>query len=184
MSLKGRAALALWNDLAPEVRSEFHYWHSREHVQEQMGLPGYLRARRYAAIGGVPEYFMLYELRAQGDLGQVPLRTGPSPLEARIEPYFFPRRRMACTIRSSRGGGVCGLVATVWLDTVPEDIGDDESRFDGYHLLVEDLRALLLLESWGDLEGFAAACQAQAGALGAEARIYRLQALHDGPETS
>ena len=62
MSLLGGAVLAVWNDIAPEARSEFMEWHNREHIPERMAITGFRRGRRYIAREGAPEYFTLYEV--------------------------------------------------------------------------------------------------------------------------
>ena len=37
MALLGKAALAMWWDMAAEVRPDFEDWHSHEHFPERMG---------------------------------------------------------------------------------------------------------------------------------------------------
>ena len=50
MGLLGSAVLAIWNDIAPGGDAEFNHWHTREHVPERVGVPGFLRGRRYLAV--------------------------------------------------------------------------------------------------------------------------------------
>src|SRR5919206_91425 len=61
MSLAGKGAVAIWNDITAEGRGIFYAWHGHEHVPERVGIPGFLRGRCYVAIHGSPEYFTLYE---------------------------------------------------------------------------------------------------------------------------
>ena len=61
MSLAGLGVVAIWHDLLPEARDDFHEWHNREHMPERVGIPGFRRGRRYVAISGTPEFFNLYE---------------------------------------------------------------------------------------------------------------------------
>ena len=49
MPLKGSAFLALWNDIEPQRRTEYDAWHTFEHVPERVGIPGFIRGRRYVA---------------------------------------------------------------------------------------------------------------------------------------
>jgi len=65
MSLAGQGAVAIWHDIAPEGRSDFYAWHGREHMPERVGIPGFLRGRRYIALDGAPEFFNLYETAAR-----------------------------------------------------------------------------------------------------------------------
>ena len=50
MSLAGEGAVAIWHDIAPEGREDFYAWHGEEHMPERVGIPGFLRGRRYVAI--------------------------------------------------------------------------------------------------------------------------------------
>jgi hypothetical protein len=35
MSWIGKGAIAIWNDITPEGRANFHDWHGREHIPER-----------------------------------------------------------------------------------------------------------------------------------------------------
>ena len=52
MALLGRAALAMWWDIAPHVRADFEDWHAHEHFAERLGLPGFRRATRWRSASG------------------------------------------------------------------------------------------------------------------------------------
>ena len=49
-SAGGKAALALWVDIDPADDSAFEHWHSREHVQERVACPGWLRGSRFKGV--------------------------------------------------------------------------------------------------------------------------------------
>jgi len=59
MSLAGEGAVAIWHDLDPVAREQFYAWHGEEHMPERVGIPGFLRGRRYVAtradLEGTPE---------------------------------------------------------------------------------------------------------------------------------
>ena len=61
MSLLGAAAVTIWHNVPPEARADYFEWHNREHMPERVGIPGFLRGRRYAALTGDPEFCTLYE---------------------------------------------------------------------------------------------------------------------------
>ena len=63
MSLSGSGVIAIWNDITDEGRANFYEWHDREHIPERVGIPGFLRGRRYISLSGTPEYFTLYEVQ-------------------------------------------------------------------------------------------------------------------------
>ena len=54
MALAGRGVLAIWNDIAPGGDAEFDHWQTSEHIPERVGVPGFLRGRRYTALIGSP----------------------------------------------------------------------------------------------------------------------------------
>ena len=117
MSLIGQAVIAIWNDVAPDGREQFYEWHNHEHMPERVGIPGFLRGRRYHAAGAKPEYFTLYEAETASVL------TGPHYLERLNNPtpatrhvipsYFRNMVRGVCNVRLSAGVGMGGAIATL-----------------------------------------------------------------------
>ena len=65
MSLAGKGAVAIWNDITPEGRGEFYAWHGSQHMPERAGIPGFLRGRRYVALEGTPEFYVDPVVRPQ-----------------------------------------------------------------------------------------------------------------------
>lgn len=50
-------------DIPEELDEEFNTWYDEEHVPEKVGtVPGFVRARRYRALEGRPNYLCIYEL--------------------------------------------------------------------------------------------------------------------------
>lgn len=117
MSLLGAALVAIWNDVAPEGRDQFYEWHNHEHMPERVGIPGFLRGRRYRATDAGPEYFTLYEAESAAVL------TGPHYLERLNNPtpatrtvipkYFRNMVRGVCNVRLSAGVGIGGSIVTL-----------------------------------------------------------------------
>jgi hypothetical protein len=53
--------LAIFNNAAPGREAEFEEWFQHEHLQERLGVPGFLLGgRRYEAVQGEPRYFNFY----------------------------------------------------------------------------------------------------------------------------
>jgi hypothetical protein len=61
MAIRGKGVLAIWMDPDPAIEEEFNAWYPRQHLPERLGVPGFLRGRRYFTTGTPPEYFTLYE---------------------------------------------------------------------------------------------------------------------------
>ena len=85
----GKAAVAMWWDIAPETKAEFEDWHTHEHMPERLAIPGFLRGTRWIALSGEPSYFVLYEA---ADLAT--LTAGPY-LERLNDPTPWSRRNRA-----------------------------------------------------------------------------------------
>ena len=83
----GHAALAMWWDMAPDVRDEFEHWHTHEHFSERLALPGFLRASRWADADGGEGFFVLYEL------DRVESLASPAYLARLNAPTDWSRRR-------------------------------------------------------------------------------------------
>ena len=62
MSLLGRAALAMWWDIAPDVKADFEHWHASEHFPERLSIPGFRRATRWSSASDDGRMFVMYEL--------------------------------------------------------------------------------------------------------------------------
>lgn len=122
MSLLGKAAVAIWHDPAPEARAEYYEWHNREHMAERVGIRGFLRGRRYAAIDGKPEFFTLYEAESLDVLtgpDYTARLNNPTPLTRRVAPLIRNNVRSLCRVELSLGAGQGGLVMTWRYDAAP-----------------------------------------------------------------
>lgn len=117
MALAGKALVAIWNDIAPEMREDFFEWHPREHMVERLGIPGFIRGRRCRAIdAGTVEFLTLYEVADTGVLVSDAYKerlTHPTPWSTKTLPAFRNNVRGACRIHFSEGYAMGGVVATV-----------------------------------------------------------------------
>ncbi|MCC7326618.1 MAG: hypothetical protein IT521_07420 [Burkholderiales bacterium] len=116
MSLAGLGIVAIWHDLVPAARDDFHEWHNREHMPERVGIPGFRRGRRYVAISGTPEYFNLYEADSPQTLsGQDYLirLNAPTAWTRRVVPSFRNVARSICRVAFTNGVGSGGVMLTL-----------------------------------------------------------------------
>lgn len=112
----GRAAVAMWWDIAPEMKTEFEDWHSHEHMPERLEIPGFLRGTRWIALSGEPSYFVLYEAaRLSTVVGGAYLErlNNPTPWSQKMMPHHRNMVRSLCRVRASFGGAVAHAVATI-----------------------------------------------------------------------
>jgi len=115
MSLAGKGAVAIWNDITPEGRAEFYAWHGSQHMPERAGIAGFLRGRRYVALEGSPEFFTLYETvspRTVTSPDYLARLNDPTPWTKATIPYFRNVARSLCEVCASFGEGQGGLIAT------------------------------------------------------------------------
>lgn len=119
MSLLGTGAVAIWHDIAPEGRDTFYAWHGNEHMHERVGIPGFRRGRRFAAIEADLEFFNLYEAESvdvlRGD-GYRSRLNNPTPWTVAAVKHFRAVARSICQVMASHGKAQGGLVATLRYD--------------------------------------------------------------------
>ena len=114
--MPGSAAVAMWWDIAPEMRAEWEDWHSHEHMPERLGIPGFLRGSRW--ISG-DSYFVLYEVEGMGTLtagAYLDRLNAPTPWSRKLMPHHRNMVRSLCHVRASLGRGLGGWMATLRLE--------------------------------------------------------------------
>ena len=119
MGLLGQAAVAIWHDIAPEGRDDFYAWHGQEHMPERLGIPGFLRGRRYIGIGARHEFFNLYEARDIDVLlgkAYADRVNHPTPWTIAAVRHFRSVSRALCHVRGTHGRAQGGLLATLRYD--------------------------------------------------------------------
>lgn len=122
MALLGKAALAMWWDMASEMRAEFEHWHSHEHFPERLGIPGFLRASRWASAAGGPGFFVLYELADHATLASpayLARLNAPTPWSTRLMPHHRNMLRSQCHVLESAGGAIARNLLTLRLSPAP-----------------------------------------------------------------
>lgn len=119
-ALMGRAAVLIWNDVAPEGRAQFYAWHDREHIPERLSLPGFLRGRRYAQAGHSPEWLTIYEavdVSALVSPAYIARLNAPTAATTRTLAYFRNTSRAVCrrvhSVGSSSGGHMLAMRMSV-----------------------------------------------------------------------
>lgn len=118
MSLLGKAAIAMWWNMAPEQKDEFEDWHSHEHFHERLGIPGFLRGSRWASATGGPGFFVMYELENYETLTSsdyLARLNAPTPWSTKMMPFHSNMVRSQCRVLESHGGGIARLALTLRL---------------------------------------------------------------------
>lgn len=111
MALDGRALLAFWNDCMPD-RTDYHEWHTREHVPERLTLPGFIAARRYLkSHGSLPSFFTLYSVESLDTLQSREYRSllnNPTAWTNSMRRSLTHLLRLPCEILFTSGTGIGG----------------------------------------------------------------------------
>ena len=111
----GKAAVAIWCDVAPEARAEFDDWHAHEHMPERLSIPGFLRGSRWVSADG-GSYFMLYEAKDEATITGGPYLkrlNDPSAWSRKMMPRHGNMVRSLCRVVASEGQGLGGALLTL-----------------------------------------------------------------------
>ena len=108
----------LWTDIPDEHEAGFNEWYNREHVPDRvLGIPGFIQARRFAAIEGAPRYAALYEVTGPGvfhDEAYLAMRRTP---DARSQHYIALFRNVIRFVGRpiAHAGAVPGVIEAPWV---------------------------------------------------------------------
>lgn len=123
----GQAVLAIWVDIDPADDALFEHWHSREHVQERVGCPGWLRGSRFKGVETPGRYLLFYDAETmaafESDTYYTRLRT-PTPMSRAVFPKFRDTWRTVCRVEQRWGDGIGAAALTVRMkaaNTAPFD---------------------------------------------------------------
>ena len=126
MALLGKAALAMWWDMAPSAKADFEDWHAHEHFPERLGIPGFRRGTRWGSTAGAG-VFVMYEMESFAVLSSPAYAerlNNPTPWSTRMMPHHINMVRTQCHVLESRGGGVARHALTLRLSPAA---GQDEA---------------------------------------------------------
>lgn len=124
MALTGKGAITIWQDAPPHARADFFAWHNGEHMAERVGIAGFLRGRRFAAVEGhgAPEFFTLYETvdpSVHTSAAYLERLNNPTLLTRRVAPHMVNNIRSLCRVAYTSGEADGGLLVTLRYDVTP-----------------------------------------------------------------
>jgi hypothetical protein len=121
MPLLGNAAVVMWWNVADEYRTEFHEWHSKEHLPERLSIPGFHRGSRWQREGN-GDFFVMYELESYDTLtsdAYLARLNNPTPWSTKMMPRHSGMIRSQSRIVASNGCGIATYMETLRLSPVP-----------------------------------------------------------------
>ena len=115
--------LMVWTDIPAEVEAEFNEWYNREHLPDRINkVPGFIRARRFAAASGEPRYLALYETQSVEVMQSEPylaLNRNPDPMSRRFIPLFRNTIKAICDVSARVGQGEGAFLALLPVSADP-----------------------------------------------------------------
>lgn len=125
MTLAGNGLVGSWNDVVLAGRDNMYQWHNRQHMPERVGIPGFIRGRRFIARRGSPEFFILYEAESLDVLGgadYLARLNDPTPWTKASQKNFFNSYRAVWRVPLSIGVGLGGFLLVIRFE---EEAGND-----------------------------------------------------------
>jgi hypothetical protein len=132
----GAAAVAMWCDVAFDVKEDFDDWHAHEHQPERLSIPGFLRGSRWVSIDGRNSYVMLYETQSEATITAGPYLerlNNPTPWSRKMMAHHKNMVRSLCRVQASHGAGLGQFLLTARFS--PEPAQADELERDLADLL-------------------------------------------------
>jgi hypothetical protein len=122
MALSGKGAMVLFYDIVPEAVEEHDDWHTHEHFEERVSIPGFLRATRWVNLEGAPRYLALYEVeevRVLSDAPYLERLNNPTPWTQKVMPSFRGMTRGFCSVTLSAGLGLGQALVAIRFSPAP-----------------------------------------------------------------
>ena len=130
MALSGKGMLVIMTDIPSADEADFNRWYDREHTQERVAIPGFVRARRWGlAEGKAPKYLALYETETFEVLSSGPYKAAlaaQTQWSKDVMGRFQNVARSVARITLAEGLGSGGVIAVIRLR--PEPGAEDALR--------------------------------------------------------
>jgi hypothetical protein len=110
--------LIITNNIDPAHEDEFNTWYQSEHLDDRLGVTGFMTARRYVAVDAPQRYAAVYET-VSADVLLSPtyaaLLRSPSAGTRAIMPYFQDMTRAVGRAVHKRAHGAGGMAAVLFI---------------------------------------------------------------------
>jgi len=166
--MTGEGILAIWNDCKPGHHDAYEAWYQGEHLIERLGIPGFLRGRRYQSIDAAgPAFFTYYETLKPDVLATPAYQSridNPTSETARImSSILINMSRTVCRVVERVGRMRGGVALTVRL-APPAPV------VDLFSSLMDD-SAIARAEFWEAIEGGGLPASREEGLRGGDDKI-------------
>ena len=106
--------LSIWHEYPADDAAFYERWYMTEHFPERLGVPGFLRGRRYRAVEADRTYFTFYELASPEVLfsdAYLARLNDPTAWTQRIMQRWSSMFRTVCRREARSGSAIGGFVA-------------------------------------------------------------------------
>ena len=127
----GAAAVAMWCDVALDVKEDFDDWHAHEHQPERLSIPGFLRGSRWVSTDGRNSYVMLYEAQSEATITAGPYLerlNNPTPWSRKMMAHHKNMVRSLCRVHASHGAGLGQFLLTARFSPEPAQADELERQ--------------------------------------------------------
>ena len=178
MPLLGQALVGIWHGIQPGGEEEYLAWHTYEHMPERLGIPGFLRGRRFSNWTlDLHPTFTLYEgahietFRSPAYLARL---NSPTEWSNRVQPTMTNFLRGGCEVLFTIGQGVGGALTTVRMSAPDGDRNRFEDELAAAALRLRTLRGVTSVHL----------ARHEGGVTGGETAETRMRpSVHSGPFT-
>ena len=108
--------LAVWMDCVSYGEKDFNEWYNRQHLEERVGVPGFISGARYAAVRADRAYFTWYRTESVSVLASEAYRSrldNPTEWTQRVMPSFRRTIRSAMVVFQRHGKAVGSYAVTL-----------------------------------------------------------------------
>jgi hypothetical protein len=122
MGWAGSGALIAWHDVAEGREAGYLDWHSHEHMQERLTIPGFRQGRRYSVVGSGPQHLIVYAVSDTDVFTSAPYLerlNAPSDWTRQVMPWLRHMNRSLCRVVASSGFGAGRLFQTIRFSPEP-----------------------------------------------------------------
>ena len=138
---EAQGLVTVWLHVPPEREEEFNAWYNLEHINQIVGLPGFVSGRRYMVEDAKPKYLAWYDAvdeKVEPGPHFQAVVAHPTPWSLRVR-SFYGNDRERMNFRLMRDVGDKPAADTPWLYIVHTDIPDDivdeyNEWYDNEHL--------------------------------------------------
>ena len=112
--MSGKGVLAIWNDCVQSEENNYENWYQNEHLPERLGVPGFIRGRRYQSLVSSPRFFTWHEVASPSTLtseSYMARLSNPTPWTQEIMANVFLNASRTVCDRHIISGQVFGSTA-------------------------------------------------------------------------